>query len=65
MQKCAGSCLEDGCDEIVKPIMDGMVPQISQTEVMKEIVQTVRVEPETWSSEAKGERTRWRRTESF
>ena len=29
--------------------MDGMVPQISQTEVMKKIVQTVRDKPDTWS----------------
>ena len=36
-------------EQIVKPIMDGMVPQISQTEVMKKIVQTVRDKPDTWS----------------
>ena len=47
-------------EQIVEPIMDGMVPQISQTEVMKKIVQTV-----SHGVQKRRERRRWRRTESL
>ena len=42
-------------EQIMKSITDGMEPQISQTEVMKNIVHTARDEPDTWSPEADGE----------
>ena len=44
--------------------VDVMVPQNSQTEVLKKIVQTVRNKPETWNPEAE-ERTSWRMTGSL